>query len=53
MDDDAFQKDRLIGWTCFRVDHFPQGLRLFPLKGTDARPNGGALLVNSRIVQRE
>ena len=52
MDDDAFQKDRLIGWTCFRLDRFPQGLRLFPLKGPDGLLNGGSLLVDSRLTQR-
>ena len=52
MDDDAFQKDRLIGWACFRLDRFPQGLCLLQLKGPDAKLSGGALLVSSRIVLR-
>ena len=50
MDDDAFQKDRLIGWSCFRLDRFPQGLRLLQLKGPDAKISGGALLVDSHIT---
>lgn len=50
MDDDAFQKDRLIGWICFRFDRFPQGVRLFPLMGGDAKSNGGLLLVDSKLV---
>lgn len=53
MDDDAFQKDRLLGWLCFRFDRFPQGLRLFPLKGGDSKPNGSALLVDSRLVRQD
>lgn len=52
MDDDAFQKDRLIGWACFRLDRFPEGLRLLPLKGGDARPTGAALLVDSQLTKR-
>ena len=53
MDDDAFQKDRLLGWICFRLDRFPEGLRLFQLKGPDGKLNGGSLLVESRVVRRE
>ncbi|KAK5174108.1 1-phosphatidylinositol 4,5-bisphosphate phosphodiesterase beta-4 [Saxophila tyrrhenica] len=53
MDDDAFQKDRLIGWACFRFDRFPQGLRLVPLKGPDSKPTGSSLLVDSRLAQKE
>lgn len=53
MDDDAFQKDRLIGWLCFRLDRFPQGLRLFPLKGADSKPSGGSLLVDSKLTQKD
>ena len=52
MDDDAFQKDRLVGWTCFRLDRFPQGLRLLPLKGADGVLNGGSLLVDSRLTPK-
>ena len=52
MDDDAFQKDRLIGWACFRLDRFPEGLRLLPLKGADAKPTGASLLVDSRVERR-
>ena len=52
MDDEEFQKDRLLGWTCFRLDRFPQGLRLFPLKGADSKPNGSSILVESQLVQR-
>ena len=53
MDDDAFQKDRLIGWVCFRLDRFPQGLCLFQLKGPDGKSNAGSLLVESRVTKRE
>jgi hypothetical protein len=53
MDDDAFQKDRLIGWLCFRFDRFPQGLRLFPLKGPDSKPTGSSLLFDSKLTRRD
>ncbi|TKA56303.1 hypothetical protein B0A55_11873 [Friedmanniomyces simplex] len=49
MDDVSYQKDRMLGWTCFRLDRFPQGLHLLPLKGADAKPNGSALLVDIKL----
>ncbi|KAK3704436.1 1-phosphatidylinositol 4,5-bisphosphate phosphodiesterase beta-4 [Vermiconidia calcicola] len=52
MDDDAFQKDRMIGWACFRLDRFPQGLHLFPLKGPDSKLTGASLLADSRLTQK-
>lgn len=48
-DDDRFSKDRLLGWTCFRLDRLPIGLKLLPLRGQDARPNGAVLLVDSQL----
>lgn len=53
MDDVSYQKDRMLGWTCFRLDRFPQGLRLLPLKGVDAKPNSGALLLDSCLTFSE
>jgi hypothetical protein len=52
MDDDAFQKDRMIAWACFRLDRFPQGLQLLELHGIDGKPTGGLLLVSSQIVYK-
>jgi hypothetical protein len=52
MDDDAFQKDRMIAWACFRLDRFPQGLQLLALYGIDGKPTGGLLLVRSQIVYK-
>jgi hypothetical protein len=52
MDDDAFQKDRMIAWVCFRLDRFPQGLQLLALHGIDGKPTGGLLLVSSQIVYK-
>jgi hypothetical protein len=52
MDDDAFQKDRMIAWACFRLDRFPQGLQLLALYGIDGKPTGGLLLVSSQIVYK-
>jgi hypothetical protein len=49
MDDDAFQKDRLIGWLCYRFDRWPQGIHLFPLKGPDGKPSNSALLIDSKL----
>jgi hypothetical protein len=53
MDDGALQKDRLLGWLCFRLDRFPQGFRLFPLKGVDAMPNGAWLLLESHLEMKD
>lgn len=52
MDDDAFQKDRMIAWACFRLDRFPVGLQLLTLHGIEGKPTGGKLLVSSKIVYR-
>ena len=52
MDSDAFQKDRMIAWACFRLDHFPEGLQLLTLRGIDGKPTGGLLLVSSKIVYK-
>ncbi|KAI7219328.1 phosphoinositide phospholipase C [Hortaea werneckii] len=49
MDDVSYQKDRLLGWACFRLDRFPQGLRLLRLKGEDAKANSAALLIESDL----
>lgn len=53
MDDDAFQKDRMLGWACFRLDRMPQGLRLFPLKDANSLPTSAALLLESHLELRE
>jgi hypothetical protein len=53
MDDDAFQKDRMIAWACFRLDRFPVGLQLLTLHGIEGKPTGGKLLVSSKIVYKE
>ena len=46
MDDVSYQKDRLLGWTCFRLDHLPSGLRLLPLNESGTQLlTGAALLV--------
>lgn len=50
MDDVSYQKDRLLGWLCFRLDRMPSGLLLLPLKGADAKPNGASLLIDSRLT---
>ncbi|KAK5127195.1 hypothetical protein LTR85_008557 [Meristemomyces frigidus] len=47
MNDVSYQKDRMLGWTCFRLDRLPPGLRLLRLKGLDTTVNGGALLVDT------
>lgn len=52
MDDDAFQKDRMLGWACFRLDRLPEGLRLLQLRGGDSKPTGASLLVDSRLMKR-
>ena len=49
MDDVSYQKDRLLGWACFRLDRFPRGLRLLRLKGEDAKANSAALLIESDL----
>lgn len=52
MDDDAFQKDRMVAWACFRFDRFSQGLQLLRLHGIDGKPTGGLLLVSSKIAYK-
>lgn len=52
MDDDAFQKDRMVAWACFRLDRFPVGLQLLTLHGNEGKPTGGKLLVSSKIVYK-
>ena len=47
MDDVSYSKDRILGWTCFRLDRFPQGLRMLPLNGPDTKTNGAMLLIES------
>ena len=49
MGDDAFQKDDMLGWACFRLDRLPQGLRLLQLRGPDGKPIGGRLLVQCHL----
>ncbi|KAK4545674.1 hypothetical protein LTR36_002627 [Oleoguttula mirabilis] len=53
MDDVSYREDRMLGWTCFRLDRFPQGVCLLPLRGMDAKANGSALLLDSRLVLSE
>lgn len=52
MEDDAFQKDRMISWACFRLDRWLEGLQLLTLHGLDGKPTGGRLLVSSKIVYK-
>ncbi|KAK4635667.1 1-phosphatidylinositol 4,5-bisphosphate phosphodiesterase 1 [Fulvia fulva] len=47
MDDALAQKDRLLGWVCYRLDRLPQGLLLVPLRGEDFKLTGGKLLLES------
>ncbi|KXT18964.1 hypothetical protein AC579_8708 [Pseudocercospora musae] len=37
MDDVSYQKDRLLGWACYRLDRIPQGLVLIHLRGEDSK----------------
>jgi len=50
MDDVSYQKDRLLGWACFRLDRYPQGLRLLRLQGPEGQINGSALLVDNVLT---
>ncbi|EME49381.1 hypothetical protein DOTSEDRAFT_84787 [Dothistroma septosporum NZE10] len=45
MDDALAQKDKLLGWICYRLDKLPQGLLLVPLRGEDFKLTGGKLLL--------
>jgi len=47
-----FQKDRLIGWACTRLDRFAQGLQLIQLRGEDAMYNGAFLLIDSQLSEK-
>lgn len=49
MEDDAFQKDHMVGWACFRLDRFPTGLKLLQLKSGDGKPTSARLLVDSTL----
>lgn len=49
MEDDAFQKDHMVGWACFRLDRFPTGLQLLRLNGGDGKASSARLLVNSDL----
>lgn len=49
MDDSSYQKDRLLGWMCWRLDRLPQGLLLISLRGDDSKLTGGKLLVDVRV----
>lgn len=52
MDDALAQKDKLLGWMCYRLDRLPQGLLLVPLRGEDCKLTGGKLLleVHTKII---
>jgi hypothetical protein len=45
MDESSYQKDRLLGWICYRLDRLPQGLQLLRLRGDDLKVSGSLLLV--------
>ena len=45
MEDDAFQKDDLVGWICFRLDRVPSGVCLLRLNGPDGQASAASLLV--------
>lgn len=45
MDDALAQKDRLLGWACFRLDRLPQGLLLLHLRGEDSKHADGKILI--------
>lgn len=49
MHDALAQKDRMLGWSCYRLDRLPQGLVLVHLRGDDSKVCGGKLLLD---VQR-
>lgn len=50
MDDVSYQKDRLLGWACYRLDRIPQGLVLIHLRGEDSRANEGKILMHIETV---
>lgn len=49
MDDNSYQKDKLLGWACYRLDRVPTGLVLLHLRGEDYKPNGAKLLMRTSI----
>ena len=50
MDDALAQKDRLLGWTAYRIDRLPLGLVLVHLQGEDSKPNGSKLLMDIHVT---
>lgn len=48
MDDQSYQKDRMLGWVCWRLDRLPQGLLMINLRGEDSKFTGAKLLVDVR-----
>lgn len=50
MDDALAQKDRLLGWTAYRIDRLPLGLVLVHLRGEDSKPNGSKLLMDIHVT---
>lgn len=50
MDDQSYQKDRMLGWVCWRLDRLPQGLMLVELRGHDSNLTGGKLLIEIRAT---
>ncbi|CAK4032828.1 1-phosphatidylinositol 4,5-bisphosphate phosphodiesterase 1 [Lecanosticta acicola] len=45
MDDALAQKDRMLGWICYRLDRLPRGLLLLHLRGEDSKATDGKLLI--------
>lgn len=52
MDESSYQKDRLIGWYCFRLDRLRQGLQLLYLRAADATLSSGKLLLAVQMDAR-
>lgn len=50
MDDVSYQKDRLLGWACYRLDRLPQGLLLVNLRGEDSCPTNGKILMHIKTT---
>lgn len=49
MDDALAQKDRLLGWSCYRLDRIPRGLLYLHLRGDDYKPSGGKILLDLQL----
>ena len=49
MEDDAFQKDRMVGWACFRLDRLPNGIELLTLRAGEDTGADGRLLVTCNL----